>query len=201
MLFRSIILMDPLSENIHNWPIATTGNKQYFFSGAAYHIFDNQDGQSAPSILQGENIVGPMAYTLTLQEIKGNDASLNNSFGMIFRFTTSKKGNQTITTFYTFEVVNMKGGQYQFWKYDSSKANQWIPIWKHGFGSEFHWGHGLKSSNTLKVFASGKSFTFTVNGKVVGNQQDSSIANGGIGMLVNLKGTEVAFSNLSLTHQ
>ena len=197
----NIILMDPLSENIHNWPIATTGNKQYFFSGAAYHIFDNQDGQSAPSILQGENIVGPMAYTLTLQEIKGNDASLNNSFGMIFRFTTSKKGNQTITTFYTFEVVNMKGGQYQFWKYDSSKANQWIPIWKHGFGSEFHWGHGLKSSNTLKVFASGKSFTFTVNGKVVGNQQDSSIANGGIGMLVNLKGTEVAFSNLSLTHQ
>lgn len=197
----NIILTDPLSENIHNWPISTTGNKQYFFSGAAYHIFDNQDGQSAPSILQGENIVGPMAYTLTMQEIKGNDASLNNSFGMIFRFTTSKKGSQTITTFYTFEVVNMKGGQYQFWKYDSSKSSQWIPIWKHAFGSEFHWGHGPQSSNIFSVFANGKSFTFTVNGKVVGNQQDSSIANGGIGMLVNLKGTEVAFSNLSLTHQ
>ncbi len=196
----NIILTDPLSENIHNWPIATTGNKEYFFSGGAYHIFDNQDGQSAPSILMGENIVGPTAYTLTMQEIKGNDASLNNSFGMIFRFTTSKKGSQTITTFYTFEVVNMKGGQYQFWKYDSSKANHWIPIWKHTFGSEFHWGHGPQSINTFKVFANGKSFSFTVNNKVVGNQQDSSIASGAIGMLVNLKGTEVAFSNLSLTH-
>ncbi|MEO8971700.1 MAG: protein kinase [Ktedonobacteraceae bacterium] len=196
----NIILTDPLSENIHNWPVAATGNKEYFFSGGAYHIVDNDNGQSAPSILAGENIAGPMAYTLTVQEIKGNDSSLNNSFGMIFRFTTSKKGNQTITTFYTFEVVNMKGGQYQFWKYDSSKAHPWIAIWKHSFGNEFHEGHGPQSSNTIKVFASGKSFSFTVNDKVVGNEQDSSIANGAIGMLVNLKGTEVAFSDLSLTH-
>ncbi|HVB26223.1 MAG TPA: serine/threonine-protein kinase [Ktedonobacteraceae bacterium] len=196
----NIILTDPLSENIHNWPIATSGSKEYFFSGGAYHILDNDNKQSAPSVLAGENIVGPMAYTLTLQEIKGNDASLNNSFGMIFRFTTYKKGNQTITTFYTFEVVNMKGGQYQLWKYDSSKANPWIPIWKHAFGSEFHWGHGPQSRNTFKVFASGKSFSFTVNDKAVGNEQDSSIAGGAIGMLVNLKGTEVAFSDLLLTH-
>lgn len=197
---ENIILIDPLSENIHNWPVAKTGSKEYFFSGGAYHIVDNDAKQSAPSILAGENIVGPVAYTLTMQEIKGNDTSLNNSFGMIFRFTTYKKGNQTITTFYTFEVVNMKGGQYQFWKYDSSKANPWIPIWKHAFGNEFHWGHGPQSSNIFTVFASGKSFSFTVNDKAVGNQQDSSIVSGAIGMLVNLKGTEVAFSNLSLTH-
>lgn len=196
----NIILTDPLSENIHNWHIATTGNKEYFFSGGAYHIFDNANGQSAPSILGGENIVGPMAYTLTMQEIKGNDTSLNNSFGMIFRLTTYKKGSRAITTFYTFEVVNMKGGQYQFWKYDASEANPWIPLWKHAFGREFHWGHGPQSSNTFSVFANGKSFSFTVNDKVVGNSQDSSIASGAIGMLVNLKGTEVAFSNLLLTH-
>ena len=197
----NIILLDPLSENIHNWPIQTAGNKEYFFSGGTYHIFDNANGQSAPSILNGESIVGPMVYSLTMQEIKGNDTSLNNSFGMIFRFTTSKKGSQTITTFYTFQVVNMKGGQYQFWKYDSSRTNPWIPLWKHASGGEFHWGHAAQSINTFKVSASGKSFTFTVNGKVVGTQQDSSIASGAIGMLVNLKGTEVAFSDLSLTHQ
>ncbi len=196
----NIILTDPLSENIHNWHIATTGSKEYFFSGGAYHIFDNETGQSAPSILGGENIVGPMAYTLTMQEIKGNDTSLNNSFGMIFRLTTYKKGSRVITTFYTFEVVNMKGGQYQFWKYDGSEANPWIPLWKHAFGREFHWGHGPQSSNTFNVFANGKSFTFAMNGKVVGKSQDGSIAGGAIGMLVNLKGTEVAFSNLLLTH-
>jgi len=39
-----------------------------------------------------------------------------------------------------------------------------------------------------------------VNGKQVWTFQDSSFASGGVGMLVNLKGTEVAFSNLTLTY-
>ena len=194
------ILIDSLSENIHSWTIALTGTKLFFFSNGAYHIADNDNKQSAPSILPGENFSGPMAYTLTMQEIKGNDASLSNSFGMILRFTTYKKGNQPFNMFYIFEVVNMKGGQYQFWKYDSGKAGLWTSIWKHTFGSEFHWGHGPTSINTVRIFSSGKSFSFTVNGKAVGSAQDSSIASGAIGMLVNLKGTEVAFTNLELTH-
>jgi serine/threonine protein kinase len=193
------ILVDSLSQNIHNWTIALTGTKLYFFANGAYHIADNDGKQSAPSILPGENFSGPMAYTLTMQEIKGNDASLSNTFGMILRFTTYKKGNRTFNEFYIFEVVNMKGGQYQFWKYDSGKAGLWTSIWKHPFGSEFHWGHGPASINTVRIFASGKSFSFTVNGKAVGKAQDSSIASGAIGMLVNLKGTEVAFTNLELT--
>lgn len=193
------ILIDSLSQNIHNWTIALTGTKLYFFANGAYHIADNDSKQSAPSLLPGENFSGPMAYTLTMQEIKGNDASLSNTFGMILRFTTYKKGNQTFDTFYIFEVVNMKGGQYQFWKYDSGKAGLWTSIWKHTFGSEFHWGHGPTSINTVRIFASGKSFSFAVNGKAVGNAQDSSIASGAIGMLVNLKGTEVAFTNLAIT--
>ena len=189
-----------LSQNIHNWITALTGTKLYFFANGAYHIADNDSKQIALSLLPGESFSGPMAYTLTMQEIKGNDASLNNSFGMILRFTTYKKGNQTFVTFYLFEVVNMKGGQYQFWKYDSGKTGLWTSIWKHTFGNEFHWGHGPTSINTLRVFSSGKAFSFKVNGKAVGSAQDSSIANGAIGMLVNLKGTEVAFTNLELTH-
>jgi len=141
-----------------------------------------------------------MVYSLTMEEIKGNDSTSSNSFGLIFRFNSVTQHGKLVVTFYSFEVSNTKGGKYQFWKYDSSKANPWIPIWKHAFGSEFHWGHGPQSRNTFKVFASGKSFSFTVNDKVVGNEQDSSIASGAIGMLVNLKGTEVAFSDLSLTH-
>ena len=194
------ILVDSLSQNIHNWTIALTGTKLYFFANGAYHIADNDSKQSAPSLLPGETFSEPMAYTLTMQEIKGNDASLSNTFGMILRFTTYKKGNQSFDTFYIFEVVNMKGGQYQFWKYDSGKAGVWTSIWKHTFGSEFHWGHEPTSINTVRIFSSGKSFSFTVNGKAVGSAQDSSIASGAIGMLVNLKGTEVAFSNLELTH-
>lgn len=196
----NIILQDPLTENIHNWPNTKVGTKLYFFSSDGYHIADNDSQQSAPAILPGENISGSMAYTLTMREIKGNDGSLSNTFGMILRFSNYKKGNQMVTTFYVFEVLNMKGGQYQFWRYDSSQANHWISIWKHNFGSEFHQGHSASSVNTVKIIASGKSFSFTVNSKGVGNAQDGTIASGEIGMLVNLQGTEVAFSNLLLTH-
>jgi hypothetical protein len=120
---------------------------------------------------------------------------------MIFRFSQQTKSGKTVTTFYSFEMVNVKGGEYQFWKYDDSQSNSpWTEIWHQPFGSEFHQGHGPQSVNTVKVFASGNNFTFTVNGKLIKTVQDSSLASGTIGMIVNYNGTEVAFTNLLLTH-
>jgi serine/threonine protein kinase len=193
------ILTDPLQQNIHNWPIAQTGNKTYLFKNGAYHVADNDANQSAPALLPGIVLKRPLAYTLTLQEIKGNDGSINNSFGMIIFLNTQFKNNKAVITFYSFEVVNSKGGMYQFLKYDSSKGQSpYYTIWQHAFSSEFH--QGAAHANTIKVTVNGKNFTFWVNGKKVGSTQDSSIDGGQIGMLVNLKGTEVAFSNLQLTY-
>jgi hypothetical protein len=144
-----------------------------------------------------------MAYTLTMEEISGDDTSINNSFGMILRFSTHTLGGKSIVTFYTFEVLNTKNGEYQFSKYDNSQgpsANPWTLVWHSAFGGEFDQGHGLKSINTFKVVTNGHSFTFIVNGKNVKTVQDGSYASGEVGMLVNLKGTEVAFSDLMLTH-
>jgi hypothetical protein len=67
------------------------------------------------------------------------------------------------------------------------------------FGKEYRLGHGPGHSNTFKVAVNGKNFTLFVNGKKVGAVQDSSFASGQIGMMVNFKGTEVAFSNLMVT--
>ena len=197
------ILIDPLTQNIHNWPIADSGYKVYIFENGAYHILDNDANQSAPAILPDVTASSPMAYTLTMQEVKGNDGSANNSFGMIFRFTSQVQGNQNSITFYSFEVVNTHGGEYQFWKYDNShgrSAHPWTSIWHHAFNSEFHQGQGSMKSNTIKVTANSKYFTFIVNNKQVGSAQDASLTSGEIGMLVNLQGTEVAFSNLMLTY-
>ncbi|MEO8954976.1 MAG: protein kinase [Ktedonobacteraceae bacterium] len=197
------ILTDPLTQNIHNWPIADSGYKVYMFEKGAYHVLDNDANQSAPAILPGVNLAGPVAYTLTMEEIRGNDSNVNNSFGMILRFASQTQGNQSSITFYSFEVVNTHGGEYQFWKYDNSKgkaAHPWTSIWHHAFGGEFHQGQGSKNANTFKVIANGKNYIFLVNGKKVGTAQDASFSSGEIGMLVNLKGTEVAFSDLRLTY-
>jgi serine/threonine protein kinase len=196
----NIILSDPLSQNIHNWVVSTQSPKTYAFEGGAYHITDNDSKRVAPAILQGEFLNRPFVYTLTMQEIKGNDKSFNNSFGVILCFNQHAKNGKTITTFYSFEVVNTKEGEYQFWKYDDSKgknANPWKKIWHHVFGKEFHQGH---RANTFRVAADSNKLTFIVNGKQVGSTKDASISGGSVGMLVNLKGTEVAFTNLVLTH-
>ena len=202
----NILLSDPLSQNIHNWTISTNGTKNYIFEDGAYHITDNNSTQGAPALLPEMPPAAlhiPLAYSLTMEEIKGNDSSVNNSFGLIFRFTTFKKGGKIVTTFYTFEVTNTKGGQYQFWKYNDtwgSSVSPWTEIWYHSFGKEFHEGHGSGSINTFKVFMNGSNFTFFVNGKQVGTSRDNSISSGQVGMLVNLQGTEVAFRNLILAY-
>ncbi len=194
----NIIMADPLNRNINNW--LTTPANVYAFKDGAYHITDRGSNGRA-TILQSNNFTGQLSYSLTMQEVNGNDTSPNNSFGMIFRFNQQTKGTTTVTTFYSFEVLNTKGGEYQFWKYDDSKGvnNAWTRIGHANLGKEFHQGHGAQASNTLKVFMQGNSFTFTANGKVVETAQDMSFQSGMVGMIVNLNGTEVAFKNLLLT--
>lgn len=193
------ILSDPLSHNIHNLPVS----RNEFFSGGAYHI-QNTEGSAVAVVLPDQPFNIPNAYTLTMWEVKGDDTSNNNSFGMVIRFTQQTKGNKTITTFYSFEVVNVKGGEYRFYKYDDRSGNPnnyWTQLWHHSFGSEFHQGQGTKNINTIKIYQNGPNFTFSVNGSKVGTAQDKSYSSGTVGMLVNLKGTEVAFVNMLITRK
>ena len=194
------ILADPLTHNIHNLP---TGPNE-FFAGGAYHIVNTQPNAVAV-VLPEQPFTVPNAYTLTMWEVKGDDTSNNNSFGMILRFGQQTKNGKTITTFYSFEVVNVAGGEYRFYKYDdghgsSDPAKNWTQLWHQSFGSEFHQGHGPKKVNTIRIYQNGSSFAFTVNGKMIGTAHDSSLKSGTLGMLVNLKGTEVAFKNMLITH-
>lgn len=194
----NIILDDPLNVNTNNW--LTTPADVYAFKDGAYHITDHGEKGRA-TILPSNSFTGTLGYTLTMEEINGNDTSPNNSFGMIMRFTQQNKSGKSVTTFYSFEVVNNKGGEYQFWKYDdgTGAASPWTEIWHQPFGNEFHVGHGPQSVNTFRVFMNGATFTFTVNGKLIKTLQDRALQSGTVGMLVNMDGTEVAFKNLLLT--
>lgn len=202
-LEANTILYDPLAQNIHDWPVDASGTVLYRFIDGAYHITNNDPTKIAPAILQGEDLTSPYAYSLTMEEIRGDDNSVNNEFGMIIRFTSQEKNGEQLVSFYSLEVLNTKGGEYQFWKYDNSQGtttSPWKELAQHAFGSEFHQGQGPKSLNTFKIVVNGKNFTLIVNGKQVWTVQDSSLTSGGVGMLVNLRGTEVAFSDLRLTY-
>ncbi len=201
-----VLLFDPLSQNIHSWPIATSGPQIYVFKDGAYHITDNDTVQGAPALLAqmpASLMDKPFAYSITMDEIKGDDASVNNAYGLIVRFSTHTKGNTTVTTFYSLEATNTQNGEYQFWKYDDSYGSSitpWTLLWHQNFGKEYKMGHGPKNANIFKLYMNGTRFTLSVNGKQIAVMKDDSFASGRVGMLVNWKGTEVAYSNLKLTN-
>jgi serine/threonine protein kinase len=191
------ILSDPLTTNIRNLPEGTSATRSYVFKKDGYHI-TNLGKEGVAVVVQYTLPNEAMSYQLTMQEIKGDDTSPVNSFGIIFRYNQTAKG---VSTFYSFEVVNTPGdnGKYWFYKYDSSKANPWTPLWSQGFGAEFHEGHAPNSNNTFKILENGNTFSFLVNGKLVGKPiTDKSYTTGYVGMLVNLDGTEIAFSSLKI---
>ncbi len=198
---NNIIFSDPLQQNIHNFRI----DGQHFFKNGAYHIV-NQSNNGTAVVVQQAFPETTLSYQLTLQEITGDDQSPTNTFGMILRYNAQTVKGTQVVTFYTFEVINETGNyQYGFYKYDSSKATATTSPWKQigkliKAGKEFHGGHGANAINTLKVSINGGSFTLFVNGQQVGTMKDSSLQAGSMGMLVNLKGTEVAFSNMLITH-
>ncbi len=202
----NIILTDPLSQNIHDWPVSTNakGPQTYAFKGGTYHVTDTNAQSSALALLPPEEqLPTSFVYTLTMEEVKGDDTTINNQFGMVFRLATHQKNGTSSTTFYAFDVASTPGGEYQFWKYDDSygaNVNPWTKLWSTPFGKEYHYGHGAAGRNTFSVAIQGTKYTFVVNGKKVGNAQDDSYKSGQIGMLVNWDGTEVAFSNLILTY-
>jgi eukaryotic-like serine/threonine-protein kinase len=202
----NVIVKDALDGNggnIHNLPTGSSSGSLYSFKNNAYHIAVNSPN-AAIAFLPDVSMLNSSTYTLTMNAIKGDETGDHgiNSFGMIFCFGQQTIKNKSVNTFYTFQVVNVKNGEYQFWKYDSSrgKGNEWIKVWHGNFGKEFHQGHGPHAINTFNIFMKNSLFTFTVNGKVVRKVQDKSLKSGRVGMIVNLKGTEVAFSNLLLTN-
>lgn len=202
----NVIVTDPLDHNTNGaWPENQTDLSAYAFKDGAYHITVLSDKNGASAILP--NYVSEpgqaAVYTLTMQEIKGNDGSASNTFGMIFRANQQMSGGKiTAFTFYSFEVENTKNANYHVWKYDSERAgaDAWQELWHGPIGNEFHQGQGANAINTFKVFMNKDTFTFSVNGKMLnGKAQDGAYTSGKVGMMVNMKGTEVAFKNLTIT--
>lgn len=195
----NIIISDSLAQNINNWPVGQQGWFSCSFANSAYDITNNSQTRSASAFLP-KAISAPFAYSLTMDQLKGDTTSPNNQFGMILDMTIQNTKGTQIIKFYALEVLNKDGGEYQFWKYDNSKGgNYWSRLWHKGFGKEFHEGSGPSHVNILKVAATNNTFTFMVNGDQVGTLKDSSFSSGYMGMLVNLNGAEIAFSNFLLT--
>ncbi|HEX7737864.1 MAG TPA: serine/threonine-protein kinase [Ktedonobacteraceae bacterium] len=188
----NILFSDPLTQNIHNLGL----DAQHFFKDNTYHILDQSN--NGAGMVVDQKFSGPtMVYTVTMQAISGDETSTANTFGVMFNYNVSTK---KVETFYSFEILNEgTNSVYGFYKYDQSKSYPWKQLKTFKAGKEFHGGHGPKAINTVKLLENGSSFTFFVNNVQVGTTKDTDLQPGSVGLLVNLKGTEVAFSNMLVT--
>ncbi len=194
---NNIILEDPLSTNIHSWPVVMNDHgRSYFFKNGAYHI--RQDGTFlAYAYMANEVLPTNFAYSLTMQQISGDNTVDFNYYGPILRYNN----NNGHVTFYMFKIINNKAQtKYQFLSYDSKNAaNPWSnSIWQKNTGKEFH---GAKKSNTVKIVINKNTFTFYVNGTRLGQAHSTLLTDGNVGMGVSHQGNETAFTNLLLTNQ
>lgn len=193
-----IILTDPLNELINNWPVKNKDGVMTGFKDGAYHMAVTSPKASAVALYPNRTFGKQLGYTLTMWEIKGDDGNLFNWYGMIVREKTVN-GNPI---FYVFQITP-KIQQYSFVRYDGNAKveDKYVEkIWSQHFGPEYHAGQGDKHKNTVKIAINGDKFTFIVNGKEVGRAQNGQIGDGGVGMVVNRNGAEVAFSDFVLTN-
>lgn len=187
----NVLFLDQLTQNVHNFTV----DGQHFFKDNAYHIVDQTDNGAGMVVQQTFDTT--LVYTITMEQIKGDETSPSNTFGIMLNYNKGKNSE----TFYSFEILNEgTSSQYGFYRYDKSKSYPWDQIGKSmKAGKEFHGGHGTNAKNEVKVVENNGSFTFYVNGTKVGTAKDTKLKAGSVGMLVNLKGSEVAFSNMLIT--
>ena len=193
----NLILDDPLNENFHNWRQGNIQGQHYEFKDGAYHI-RSDDNLLTLAAQFNLPVSTKYSYSLTMQPVAGNQDSPFNYYGMMLRYSVD---NSQTPTFYFFSIINNKDqSKYQFRRYNGHKPKDqspWVATpFEHNVGNELHKGN---QPNTVKVIVDGNHFTFVVNGKQIGDAHDDAYKEtGAIGMGVNQKGSEVAFTNFRL---
>ncbi len=100
----NIILTDSLSQNSHNWIVGAYNNHIFGFENdGTYHIANNSSNNLAIALLPDDNIPEPFAYTMTLDEVKGDDATVDptklNLFGLVLRYSQKNQKFSNILLF------------------------------------------------------------------------------------------------------
>lgn len=170
------------------WPTSPT----LFFDQQSYHI-TNKSPQDVPLIsLYRGNTYNDFQLSVMMEELRGPEGDCY--YGVVFRSASDQ------SKYYIFEILTSSGekyGKYVFWRYDGVKLN---PL-ANGDAPALLTAKG--KSNKLMVKAQGNHFSFTINDKALGtsfaDSSKSALKLGQIGLYVETRGSEVAFSQLYVT--
>jgi hypothetical protein len=173
---QQVTLQDPLTKRSSRWQ----EQQDCSMHEDGYHIAANSICFLAGAPIRDSYI------TVTVEQLAGVD---DLSYGVTLRRVD--KGD-----YYSFEIDG--SGKWYFYKaaVDSNGAPVLTLLASHADNPSIH--RGLHQSNTLQVRATGQHFEFFVNDVKVGQVNDSSYAQGIIGLGGNDQ-LEVVYSNFILT--
>jgi hypothetical protein len=173
---------------------ATSSSFFYDRQKQRYHIL-NKLPQNVPliSLYGGGQGYTDFRLTVTMEELH-SPASGSDFYGVIFR------SDQMQSRYYCFAILTSEQeGRYMFWRYDNRWDNKWEDL-TGGVVSALLTDSG--KSNTVTIEVRGNSFTFAINGEPVGktisDTLESPLMSGRIGLFVEERNMEVAFSHLSV---
>ncbi|GHO54759.1 protein kinase domain-containing protein [Ktedonobacter robiniae] len=174
------------------WPLS----QSFFFdkTSARYHVVNTLPQQIPLISLYQQQEFSDFRLDIVTQEVRTpSPADGGDFYGLVLRADPDQ------ARYYLFEVLTSDNGQYIFLRYDSTASHQWTTL---DSGPAPMLNIGVGKQNKLHVEASGSTFRFMINGQNVGSEVTDSLpgaallTNGQIGLYVEEKDTEVAFSQL-----
>ena len=162
-----------------------SGNdSSYFFDKLGRYHIQNTSSQTMAVAWYTSDQFTNFHLQVTASEVAGTQEDF---YGVVLRAADQ-------SYFYLFDVSALYGGQFAFWRCD--KQCHLLPD-----DSVSALSTTIGQSDTLSVEASGNTFTFFINGYPVGKYTDPStraFAHVEVGLCVEEKGSEVAFSRLQI---
>jgi serine/threonine protein kinase len=179
---------DNLLANKDDWPVSRT----FFYDTQQqrYHILNKLQNDAAMLAMCQNHQFDDFDLTVTMTQIRSSHEG-EDYYGVVFRSSSDQ------SHYYLFEVLSStNGGQYAFLRYD----NQAVTL-ATGEAPSLHTKVG--NTNKVTIKAHGNQFKFYINGNQVGgtisDPSKSPLKSGQVGLYVEDKGVEVAFSQLYIT--
>lgn len=180
--------LDLLAQDRGNWPQSRT----FFFQQDSY-IVENTLTQGDPAVTFYQNHnYGNFRLQVTTTEASGPlDGA--DYYGLLLRAPLDQ------SRYYLFDVTSWNQGQFVFLRYDG--GSHWSML---GYGSLKNFNFSKSAANTLSVEARDTTFTLFINGKqagkIVHDSSKKAFKSGEIGLIVEKRGSEVAFSHMYITN-
>jgi serine/threonine protein kinase len=164
--------------------LPSSNESSYFFDELGRYHIRNTSSQTLAAAWYISDQFTNFHLQVTASEVAGTQEGF---YGVVVRAVDPSH-------FYLFDVSAWDGGQFAFERCDERCH------WLTGDSVTAH-GTTIGQSNTLSVEARGNTFTFFINGQLVGKYTDPStpaFTSGEVGLCVEEKGSEVAFSRLQI---